>query len=107
MTPGQQPPPALTPRQERVVERLRAQIGEGPAEWFTAACELLAQEPQPRAVTKIPVSSMPCRGCSSLMRAARLMVQYSVLISPERLQADRANDDDTGCPAGSCIEVRE
>jgi hypothetical protein len=53
VTPGQQRLPALTPRQERVVERLRAQIGEGPAEWFTAACELLAQEPQPRAVTHL------------------------------------------------------
>ena len=40
-------------RQERVVERLRAQIGEGPAEWFTAACELLVQEPRPRAVTHL------------------------------------------------------
>ena len=35
------------------MERLRAQIGEGPAEWFTAACELLAQEPQPRALTHL------------------------------------------------------
>ncbi len=53
MTPGQQLLPALTPRQERVVERLRAQIGEGTAEWFTAACELLAQQPQPRALTHL------------------------------------------------------
>src|SRR5260370_41244369 len=53
VTPGQQRLPALTPRQGRVVERLRAQIGEGPAEWFTAACELLAQEPHPRALTHL------------------------------------------------------
>ena len=53
MTPGQQLLPALTPRQERVVKRLREQISEGTAEWFTAACELLAQEPQPRALTHL------------------------------------------------------
>ena len=45
--------PALTPRQERVVKRLREQISEGTAEWFTAACELLAQEPRPRALTHL------------------------------------------------------
>jgi hypothetical protein len=43
----------LTPRQERVVERLREQVSEGTAEWFTAACELLALEPQPRALTHL------------------------------------------------------
>ena len=53
MTPGQQLPPVLTPRQERVVKRLREQISEGTAEWFSAACELLAQEPQPRALTHL------------------------------------------------------
>lgn len=53
MTPGQQVPSALTPRQQRVVKRLREQISEGTAEWFTAACELLAQEPQPRALTHL------------------------------------------------------
>ena len=53
MTPRQQPPPALTPRQERVVKRLREQISEGTAEWFTAACELLSQEPHPRALTHL------------------------------------------------------
>src|ERR1700677_2422330 len=53
VTPGQQLLSALTPRQERVVEHLRAQISEGTAEWFTAACELLAQEPAPRALTHL------------------------------------------------------
>ena len=53
MTPGQQLAPALTPRQERIVKRLREQISEGTAEWFTAACELLAQEPRPRALSHL------------------------------------------------------
>lgn len=53
MTPEQQLQPALSPRQERIVDCLRAQIGEGAAEWFTAACELLTQEPQPRALTHL------------------------------------------------------
>jgi hypothetical protein len=53
VTPGQQLPAGLTPRQERVVKRLREQVSEGTAEWFIAACELLAQEPEPRALTHL------------------------------------------------------
>jgi hypothetical protein len=53
VTLGQQSQSALTPRQERIVKRLREQISEGTAEWFIAACELLAQDPQPRALTHL------------------------------------------------------
>jgi hypothetical protein len=50
---GHQSPRVLTPRQERIVDRLHRQIGDGPAELFTAACELLAHESPPRAVTHL------------------------------------------------------
>jgi hypothetical protein len=51
--PEQQPPQVRTPRQERVVQGLRRQIGDGPAEFFMAACELLSQKPPSRAVTHL------------------------------------------------------
>src|SRR5690348_3208985 len=38
---------------------------------------------------KMSVSSMPCRGCSSLICAASLMVQHGILISPECVQVNR------------------
>ena len=43
---------ALSPRQESIVRRLR-EIGEGPAEFFVAACELLAEEPRRTGVTHL------------------------------------------------------
>jgi hypothetical protein len=49
--PGQQAR-ALSPRQESIVRRLR-EIGEGPAEFFVAACELLAEEPRHTGVTHL------------------------------------------------------
>ena len=49
--PGQQAR-ALSPRQESITRRLR-EIGEGPAEFFVAACELLAEEPRHTGVTHL------------------------------------------------------
>src|SRR6266700_5306762 len=37
---------------------------------------------------KMLVSSMPCRGCLSLICAVSLMVQYGLLISPECFQVN-------------------
>ena len=49
--PGQQAR-ALSPRQESIVRRLR-EIGEGPGEFFVAACELLVEEPRRTGVTHL------------------------------------------------------
>src|ERR1700689_1083733 len=53
VTPGAQLAPTLTPRRKHILKRRHGKISEGTAEWFTAACELLAQEPQPRAITHL------------------------------------------------------
>jgi len=48
----ERPQAALSPRQESIARRLR-QLGEGPAAFFTDACELLAEQPPRRAVTHL------------------------------------------------------
>ena len=43
---------ALSARQESIVRRLR-EIGEGPAEFFVAACGLLSEDPRRTGVTHL------------------------------------------------------